>query len=91
MVDIGFDESSLLIGIWVPGMVTDVRSNRVVIVVCPLAKVVGKLEPSRIRCCVLEVNDNQLLMLVCRLQKRRAFIVGLDTKNVAVLSLYKEC
>ena len=57
------------------------------VVVAPFCKVIGKVEPGRVGGCVFKVNDDKLLMLVGGLEQWRFFIVGTETKNIAVLSL----
>ena len=88
VVDVGLDEAVLLLGRRVALLVAGVRGDGVVVVVGPLGKVVGKLEAARVGGGILKVNDNQLLVLVGSLEKRRLFVVGTDTQNVAVLCLW---
>lgn len=70
MVDVSLDESVLLLWRRVPGVVARMRSDGVVVVVSPLAKVVGELETRCVSCCVLEIDNDELLVLVCGLEQR---------------------
>lgn len=87
MVNISLDEPSLLFRRWVSFMATGVGVDRVVVVVCPFGKVIGKLEAGYIGGSIFKVNDDQLFVLVCGLKKRRLFVVRLDAQNVTVLCL----
>lgn len=87
MVDVCPDEALLLLQRRIAVGVAGIGHHRVVIVVHPLCEMVGKLVASRVGRCILEVNDNQLLMLVGGLQEGRFLIVWSDPENVAILRL----
>ncbi len=78
MVDIGLDEAPLLGQGGVECGVTGVGTDRIMVVVRPLRKVIRKLVASRVGARVLKVNDDQLLVLVGGPQQRGLVIVWLD-------------
>lgn len=90
MVHVCPDEALLLLEAWVPIGVAGKGNHRIVIVVHPFREMIGKLEPGGVGSCVFKVNDDKLLMLVCRLQKWRLLVIRTNPKNVAVLSLEKK-
>lgn len=59
------------------------------VVICPFGEVVGEFYADGISSGIFEVNDNQLFMFIRRLKQRGLFIIGLEPKNVAVLSLIR--
>ncbi len=69
MLDVRPEEPALLLLGGVEGRVARVRGGRVVVVVRPLGEVVGELESRRVRARVLEVDDDQLLVLVGRVEE----------------------
>ena len=71
VVDVGVDEAALLFEVRVACWIAGVRCDGGVVVVHPLGEVVGELETGRVGCCVLKVDDDQLLVLVGRLEERR--------------------
>ena len=56
------------------------------VVIAPFCEMVCKFQAWSIGVCVLEVDDYELLVLVCGEEERR-FTGGLDTEDVAVLCL----
>lgn len=64
MLDIRFQKPLLLFRGWVKVGIAGVRGGGVVVVVCPLREVVGKLEAWQVGCSVFEVDNDQLLMLI---------------------------
>lgn len=58
------------------------------VVVAPLREVVGELEARDVGSRVLEVDDDELLVFVRRLQERRLLVVGPLAEDVAVLRLF---
>jgi hypothetical protein len=48
---------------------------------------VGEVVAREIGSCVLEVDDNQLLVFVCRLQQRRFCVIRLEAEDVSILGL----
>ena len=87
MLDVRPEEPALLLFGGVEGGVARVRGGRVVVVVRPLGEVVGELEPGRVGARVLEVDDDQLLVLVGRVEEGRFLVVRADAEDVAVLGL----
>lgn len=86
VVYIALQEAPLLFGSGVSMGMAEVRSG-VMVVVCPLNELIGEVVSWEVGPSVLEVDDNQLLVFVRRLQQRRFCIVGLEAKNVSVLGL----
>jgi hypothetical protein len=70
VVDVCLDEVALLVWSRVAGCRAGVRVDRVVVVVAPFCKVIGKVESGRVGSCVFKVNDDELLVLVGGLEER---------------------
>jgi len=87
VVDIRLDEAVSLFQRWVLARIAGMWRERVVVVVCPFREVICKLQTGKIGSCVFEVDDNQLLVLICWLEQRRLFIIGADSQDISVLSL----
>jgi hypothetical protein len=87
MIDIRFDESVLLLEVRVFAGVASIRLHRVVIIIGPFGKVIGKLVARNVGARIFEVNHNQLLVFISRLQQRRLLIIGPYPQDVAVLGL----
>lgn len=87
MVDIRLDKAALLFYCWVFAGIASVWCYRVVVVVCPLREMVCKLKPGRVCSCVLEIDDNELLVFIGWLQERRLLVVRSYPQDVAVLGL----
>ena len=68
MRDISFDETSLFLRRWV-SLFSDRKGLLVIVViVAPFSEMIGKLVSWNISIRVLEVDHNQLLVLVCRVE-----------------------
>ena len=87
MVDVSLDEAVLLLRRRVQLRVARIGGGVRVVVVTPLREVVGELETRDVGRGVLEVDDDELLVLVGRLQKRRLLVIGPLAEDVAVLCL----
>lgn len=90
MIEVGADEAALLFRSWVDFCVTGVRLDGIGIVVAPLGKMVGKLAPTSVGRGVLEVDNDELLVRVFRLEQRR-LCRRQKAQNVAVLCLQSSC
>jgi hypothetical protein len=88
VLDVGLEETPLLIDARVALGAAGPWREWVMVVIRPLREVVGKLEPRYIGSRVLKVNDDELLVLVGWLEKGRLLVVGLEAEDVAVLGLY---
>ena len=66
MIDVGADEIALLLEGWVAFCFAGPGSVGVVVVVTPFCEVVGEFETGRVGGGVFEVDDYQLLVVVCR-------------------------
>jgi hypothetical protein len=71
MHDIAAHEAVLLLGRRIGPGVARVTGFGVVVVVTPLCKVVGKFQPRCIGVGVLEIDDDELSMFICRVEKWR--------------------
>lgn len=87
MVKIGLEETTLLIRRWIALRVAEMGSGLVVIVVCPFCEMVGELQSGNVGGSIFKVYDDELLVLVCRLKKRRLLIIGPQAEDVSILSL----
>lgn len=70
MIDVSPDETTLLVGGGIPLLVARPWHCGVMVIVRPFVEVVGEFEATRVRACILEVDDDELLVLVGRLKKR---------------------
>jgi hypothetical protein len=66
MLHVGFDKSMLFLRTWVDGRVDGPRPFRMVIVIAPLCKVVGKFEAWEVSTSIFEINDYKLFVFVLR-------------------------
>lgn len=87
MVNISFDESTLLLGRGILGGVASMGVDWMMVVVSPLGEMIGEFQPRGVGRGVLEVDDHQLLVFIRRLKEWRFLVVGKDAKNVAILCL----
>lgn len=70
MIDIGLDETTLLVGSRISSHVARPGRRSIMVIVCPLVEMIGKLETTGIGARIFEVNDDELLMLVSSLEER---------------------
>lgn len=87
MINICLDEAPLFLDCRIAIRVTSIGCNGVVIIVSPFGEMVCKFEAYSIGSSVFKIDDNQLLMLVGGLKKRRFLVVGANSENVAILGL----
>lgn len=87
MLYVRLEESVLLLRSRVGGRVACVGGGGVVVVVGPLCEVVCELEAAGVGACVLKVDDDELLVLVCWLKEGGFLVVWADAEDVAVLGL----
>jgi hypothetical protein len=87
VVNVGLEEAALLVGVGVTLRVAGPWTSLVVVVVRPLREVVREFVTQQVRTGVLKVDDDELLMLIGRLQQGRLLVIRAETQDVAVLSL----
>ena len=86
MLNIGFQETLLLLRTRIRYGIAGFWSSCGVVIVAPFRKVIRKFEAGSVRIGVFEVDYHELFMLVGWKQERR-FTRGLKSKKVAVLCL----
>lgn len=70
MIDIGLDKTTLLVGCRISSHVARPGHCSIMVIVCPLVEMIGKLETSGIGSRIFEVNDDELLVFVSSLEER---------------------
>jgi hypothetical protein len=69
VIDIGLDETALLIRGGISSHIARPGHCSIMVVVCPFVEVIGKLETTSIRARIFKVNDDELLVFVSSLKQ----------------------